>query len=81
VENNPYQLYHRGYVAVKGGAMDCPYTFMQDMVAGRYKLPWDATIQVRDGTPCGFAPPERRYAGAETNLLDGAAAPSRAQAG
>jgi len=21
-------------VAVKGGAMDCPYTFMQDMVAG-----------------------------------------------
>ena len=59
VENNPYQLYHRGYVAVKGGAMDCPYTFMQDMVAGRYKLPWDAEIQVRDGTPCGFAPPER----------------------
>ena len=62
VENNPYQLYHRGYVAVKGGAMDCPYTFMQDMVAGRYKLPWDATIQVRDGTPCGFAPPDARYA-------------------
>ena len=73
VENNPYQLYHRGYVAVKGGAMDCPYTFMQDMVAGRYKLPWDADIQVRDGTPCGFAPPERAYAGAEPNLLDRAA--------
>jgi formamidase len=54
VENNPYQLYHRGYVAVQGGAQDCPYTFMQDMVAGRYKLPWDASIQVRDGTPCGF---------------------------
>jgi formamidase len=72
VENNPYQLYHRGYVAVKGGAMDCPYTFMQDMVAGRYKLPWDATVQVRDGTPCGFAPPERAYAGAEANPLDGA---------
>ena len=33
VENNIYQLWHRGYVAVKGGAMDCPYTFMQDMVA------------------------------------------------
>ena len=35
VENNIYQLWHRGYVAVKGGAMDCPYTFMQDMVAGQ----------------------------------------------
>jgi len=36
VENNIYQLWHRGYVAVKGGAMDCPYTFMQDMVAGTF---------------------------------------------
>ena len=41
VENNIYQLYHRGYVAVKGGAMDCPYTFMHDMVNGRYRLPWE----------------------------------------
>jgi formamidase len=70
VENNPYQLYHRGYVAVKGGAQDCPYTFMQDMVAGRYRLPWDASIAVRDGTPCGFAAPTRSYRGAEPNLLD-----------
>ena len=70
VENNPYQLYHRGYVAVKGGAQDCPYTFMQDMVAGRYRLPWDASITVRDGTPCGFAAPTRSYQGAEPNLLD-----------
>src|SRR6266850_3102882 len=38
VENNPYQLYHRGYVAVAGGAQDCPYTFMHDMVAGKCKL-------------------------------------------
>ncbi len=42
VENNPYQLGHRGYVAVRGGATDCPYTFMHDMVAGRYQLPWEA---------------------------------------
>ncbi len=61
VENNPYQLYHRGYVAVKGGAQDCPYTFMQDMVAGRYKLPWDASIVERDGRSCGFEPPHRDY--------------------
>jgi formamidase len=61
VENNIYQLYHRGYVAVKGGAMDCPYTYMHDMVNGRYKLPWDASIAVRDGTSCGFDAPTRSY--------------------
>jgi formamidase len=65
VENNPYQLYHRGYVAVKGGAQDCPYTFMQDMVAGRYALPWK--VEVTDGTSCGFASPTRSYGGAEVN--------------
>ncbi len=67
VENNPYQLWHRGYTAVEGGAMDCPCTFMQDMVAGNYKLPWDASIQVRDGTACGFPAPARSYIGAEPN--------------
>ena len=63
VENNIYQLYHRGYVAVKGGAQDCPYTYMHDMAAGRYKLPWSEQVQVTDGTSCGFAPPERAYGG------------------
>ena len=67
VENNIYQLYHRGYVAVKGGAQDCPYSYMQDMVAGRYRLPWSDTIQVTDGSSCGFAPPTREYIGAEPN--------------
>jgi formamidase len=74
VENNPYQLYHRGYVAVKGGAMDCPYTFMQDMVKGSFRLPWTDSIQVTDGTPCGFAAPTRSYKGAEANPLEPAAA-------
>jgi len=61
VENNIYQLYHRGYVAVKGGAQDCPYTFMHDMVNGRYQLPWK--VEVTDGTSCGFDAPTRDYAG------------------
>jgi hypothetical protein len=26
-------------VAVKGGAQDCPYTYMCDLVAGRYRPP------------------------------------------
>ncbi|GAA5168472.1 formamidase [Viridibacterium curvum] len=65
VENNIYQLGHRGYVAVKGGAQDCPYTFMHDMVAGKYRLPWEDEVVHKDGSACGFAPPERRYKGPE----------------
>ena len=61
VENNIYQLGHRGYTAVAGGAGDCPYTYMQDLVAGRYRLPWEDLVQVTDGTGCGFAAPTRRY--------------------
>jgi formamidase len=59
VENNLYQLYHRGYVAVRGGAQDCPYTYMRDMAAGTYRLPWP--VEVTDGSSCGFAPPTRHY--------------------
>ena len=61
VENNIYQLGHRGYVAVKGGAQDCPYTYMKDLAAGRYRLIWEADVQVTDGTSFGFPTPERDY--------------------
>lgn len=61
VENNIYQLGHRGFTAVEGGAQDCPYTFMHDLVAGQYRLPWEASVKVTDGTPSGFAKPTRRY--------------------
>ena len=67
VENNIYQLGHRGYSAVKGGAGDCPYTFMHDLVAGNYRLPWDASIKVVDGTGCGLAAPTRTYAPSDAN--------------
>ena len=67
VENNMYQLYHRGYVAVKGGAQDCPYTYMHDMAAGTYKLPWE--VDVTDGSSCGFAPPTRSYQGPQAHPL------------
>jgi formamidase len=72
VENNIYQLYHRGYVAVKGGAQDCPYTYMHDMASGRYTLPW--SVQQTDGSSCGFAPPTRAYIGPQTPPLVAAAA-------
>lgn len=64
VENNIYQLGHRGYVAVDGGAKDCPYTFMQDLVAGTYRLPWEDQVEVTDGTSCGFPKPVRKYGAA-----------------
>jgi hypothetical protein len=47
VENNIYQFGHRGYVAVKGGAQDCPYTYMTDLAAGRYRLPWEDEVKVK----------------------------------
>jgi len=58
VENNIYQLGHRGYVAVAGGAADCPYTYMKDLAAGTYRVPWE------DGTGFGFGKPTRTYRGA-----------------
>jgi formamidase len=61
VENNIYQFAHRGYVAVKGGAQDCPYTYMQDLVKGRYRLKWEDDVEVVDGTNFGFPPPNRTY--------------------
>ncbi|KQO69854.1 formamidase [Methylobacterium sp. Leaf87] len=61
VENNIYQLGHRGYTAVKGGAQDCPYTYMHDLAAGRYRVPWEDQVQVVDGTGCGFPAPTRSY--------------------
>lgn len=61
VENNIYQFGHRGYVAVKGGAKDCPYTYMQDLVNGNYRLPWENEVIHTDGTSCGFETPTREY--------------------
>lgn len=77
VENNPYQLWHRGYVAVQGGAMDCPYTFMQDMVAGRFEWPWEAGVVHTDGTGCGFEKPTRRHAPDNLKPAAGSVLPPR----
>jgi formamidase len=35
---------------------------MQDLVAGRYQLSWEAEVVHRDGTSCGFEGPTRDYA-------------------
>lgn len=61
VENNLYQLGHRGYAAVKGGAGDCPYTYMRDLVEGRYKPVGEEEVRVVDGTGCGIEKPVGEY--------------------
>lgn len=58
-ENNIYQLGHRGFVAVEGGATDCPYTYMQDLVAGRYRVPWEDEVKIKDGVALGYSPPRK----------------------
>ena len=70
VENNIYQLGHRGYLAVKGGAQDCPYTYMKDLATGRYRLLWEADVQVTDGTSFGFPTPERYYGQKEKEVAE-----------
>ncbi|KAM0712215.1 hypothetical protein Q7P37_011309 [Cladosporium fusiforme] len=61
VENNLYQLGHRGYSAVKGGAGDCPYSYMRDLVQGKYKPYGGGQVKVTDGTSCGIPRPTEEY--------------------
>jgi formamidase len=70
VENNIYQLGHRGYTAVAGGAQDCPYTYMRDLVAGRFRLPWEDQVKETDGTSCGFTRPTRSYGDAQREAAE-----------
>ncbi|KAI0133997.1 formamidase [Xylariales sp. AK1849] len=60
-ENNLYQLGHRGYVAVAGGASDCPYSYMRDLVAGKWQTAEDDQVMVKDGTSCGFDSPQETF--------------------
>jgi formamidase len=39
--------------------MGYPYTFMQDMVDGTFRLPWEDQVKMTDGTSCGFPVPRR----------------------
>ena len=35
--------------------------YLQDMVAGKYRLPWEDEVIHTDGTSCGFPKPDRLY--------------------
>lgn len=46
---------------MEGGAGDCPYGFMRDLVEGKYKPYGEERVRVRDGTGCGIEKPTRQY--------------------
>ena len=50
LENNIYNLGSRGYVATPGGVKENPYTFVKDLAEGKYKVPWEDEIKVKDGS-------------------------------
>ena len=61
VENNIYQLGHRAYGRGEGRRAGLPYTYMHDLAAGKYRLPWEDEVVHTDGTSCGFPAPTRSY--------------------
>jgi formamidase len=50
-----------------------PYTYMHDMAAGRYRLPWK--VEVTDGTSCGFDAADARLYRATAQSGDGGGGP------
>ncbi len=54
LENNIYNLGHRGYVAKPGGEHDVGLTYIKDLAAGKYKLPWEDHMKIKDGSIYGY---------------------------
>lgn len=54
LENNIYNLGARAYVGDPGGDHDTGLTYIKDLAAGNYKLPWDNDIKIKDGSIYGY---------------------------
>ena len=54
LENNIYNLGHRGYVAQPGGESDSGLTYIKDLAEGKYHLPWEDDMDIKDGTIYGY---------------------------
>lgn len=61
LENNIYNVGTRGYVAQPGGVKECPYTWIKDFAEGKYKLPWEDDIKVKDGSFYGYPTDGSRF--------------------
>ena len=49
LENNIFNLGCRAYVGKPGGEKENYLTWVKDLAEGKYKLPWDEKIKIRDG--------------------------------
>lgn len=54
LENNIYNLGHRGYVAKPDGESDSGLTYIKDLAEGKYHLPWEDDMDIKDGTLYGY---------------------------
>jgi len=54
LENNIYNLGHRGYVAYPGGYPDAGLDWIKDLAKGEYKLPWEDEMVIKDGSIYGY---------------------------
>lgn len=54
LENNIYNLGHRGYVAYPGGQPDTQLTYIKDLAEGKYCLPWEDEVEIKDGSIYGY---------------------------
>ena len=49
LENNIFNLGCRAYVGKAGGERENYLTWVRDLAEGKYLLPWDKNIRIRDG--------------------------------
>ncbi len=61
LENNIFNVGTRGYVAVPGGVKECPYTWVKDFAEGKYHLPWEDEIKIKDGSFYGYPTTGERF--------------------
>ncbi len=61
VENNIYQLWHRGYVAVKAARWIVLTPSCRTWLPELTRLPWEDQVKITDGTSCGFPTPIRVF--------------------
>jgi formamidase len=62
LENNIYNTGHRGYVGLPGGEPDAGLQWIKDLAAGKYRLPWEDEMKIKDGSIYGY-PVEGRTKG------------------
>ncbi|OYQ80488.1 MULTISPECIES: formamidase [Ignatzschineria] len=61
LENNIYNLGSRAYVGDPGGDPETELTYIHDLANGKYKLPWDDDIKIKDGSIYGYSEKGKKH--------------------